>query len=358
MKLFPGGLCEKCFYHKELADRKRQREEKADASLFAHQITQLFADLTADIQADTDPIKALEILPEIQRRHEITKMLLALLEEYEQHPGLDAFLKENRSQPQFDYFKAESFINSYKKQSEQHDRAWDKIASELKTDAQFHKKLITLPRYNFVISNNTICDPVICEFKTNNITIRSNFDKLGNFVVLDVETTGLCTICDHIIEVAAIRFESWEPAQVFESLINPGKPLGDNISDLTGITDDMVRDAPKFPQIIDSLDVFIGDSNIVGHNLSFDLGFLNHEGWQHDQKSRKYYDTLSLARGLLKKPSSHDSYSHYDVENHKLTTLCSYFQIRSEHLAHRASSDCLATGYLFRKLVSKKILGV
>ena len=136
-------------------------------------------------------------------------------------------------------------------------------------------------------------------------------------------------------------------------------------SAINNITDDMVADAPAFMQIIDSLNAFVGKSNIVGHNLPFDLKFLYRYGYDFTANKRRYYDTCEIAKKTLKKPKlkwdkDFDEYvidydCDYDVEDYKLTTLCDYYQIRDNMFAHRALSDALATGELFKCLAKDRI---
>ena len=129
----------------------------------------------------------------------------------------------------------------------------------------------------------------------------------------------------------------------------------------------MVADAPTFSQVIDNLNSFVGNSNIVGHNLPFDLKFLYRHGYDFTTQKRKYYDTCEIAQKTLKKPKMkwdkeneeyvvNDNYD-YDVENYKLTTLCDYYKIRDNSFAHRALSDALATGILFKRIAMDKIGG-
>lgn len=104
----------------------------------------------------------------------------------------------------------------------------------------------------------------------------------------------MCT--DSLLEVAAIKFEDWTPIEKFHTLINPGKHIPEEATQVNNITDDMVINSPKFSQVIESLDKFIGNSNIVGHNLPFDLKFLYRNGHDFLASKRKYYDTLEIAK--------------------------------------------------------------
>lgn len=148
-------------------------------------------------------------------------------------------------------------------------------------------------------------------------------------------------------------------------MINPGKHISDDASAINGITDEMVVDAPTFSQVIDCLSSFVGKSNIVGHNLPFDLKFLYRYGYDFTIGKRYYFDTCEIAKKTLKKPKMkwdkeyreyivNDNYD-YDVEDYKLTTLCDFYQIRDNSFAHRALSDALATGLLFKNLTQDKI---
>ncbi len=92
-------------------------------------------------------------------------------------------------------------------------------------------------------------------------------------VALDLETTGLDSQTDGIIEIGAVRFEGNRIEDEFTTLINPGRHIPEFISGLTGISDDMVRQAPHIRDVLDELTAFIGDAPILGHNIQFDLSF-------------------------------------------------------------------------------------
>jgi DNA polymerase-3 subunit epsilon/ATP-dependent DNA helicase DinG len=93
-------------------------------------------------------------------------------------------------------------------------------------------------------------------------------------VALDLETTGLDSQADAIIEIGAVRFEGNRVEDEFTTLINPGRHIPEFISGLTGISDEMVRQAPHIRDVLDELAAFIGDAPILGHNIQFDLSFL------------------------------------------------------------------------------------
>jgi ATP-dependent DNA helicase DinG len=93
-------------------------------------------------------------------------------------------------------------------------------------------------------------------------------------VSLDLETTGLDPLSDSIIEIGAVRLEGNRIEDEFTTLINPGRHIPEFISGLTGISDEMVRQAPHIREVLDELAAFIGDAPILGHNIQFDLSFL------------------------------------------------------------------------------------
>ncbi|MFQ3543295.1 PolC-type DNA polymerase III [Halobacillus rhizosphaerae] len=163
------------------------------------------------------------------------------------------------------------------------------------------------------------------------------------YVVFDVETTGLSAVYDKIIELAAVKVKDGEIIDRFESFANPHQPLSQTTVELTGITDDMVRDAPEIDQVLKDFHSWMEDDILVAHNASFDMGFLN-AGLQaigYDKSVNPVIDTLELARFLVP-----------ELKNHRLNTLCKHFDIElTQH--HRAIYDAEATGYLLWKLVKK-----
>lgn len=224
----------------------------------------------------------------------------------------------------------------------------------------------SLPRYQIQISNSVLPKRSVTEVSElvySRITSKTPRDKLSNFVVIDTETTGLSVTSAEIIEVSAIRFRNFQPTEYFSMLCRPKKGLSDEAQKVNGITLEMVENQPLFGQIVESLQTFIGNDNLVGHNLQFDLRFLVKNGLDLTTTKRKYYDTLIIAQQTLKKPKmkwDKELYDYmpnfdadYDVEDHKLTTLCRYYGI--QHIgAHRALADCYATGLLLECLAKEK----
>jgi DNA polymerase-3 subunit epsilon/ATP-dependent DNA helicase DinG len=118
----------------------------------------------------------------------------------------------------------------------------------------------------------------------------------NTLVALDIETTGLDPKNDKIIEIGAVRFSGSKIEGEFNSLINPGKNIPPFISQLTGITDAMVRGAPPVEEVIEQLADFVKDTPVVGHNVKFDLSFLKKQGVL---KQNKAIDTYEMAAVVL-----------------------------------------------------------
>ncbi|WP_423410057.1 PolC-type DNA polymerase III [Heyndrickxia sp. MSNUG] len=161
------------------------------------------------------------------------------------------------------------------------------------------------------------------------------------YVVFDVETTGLSAVYDTIIELAAVKIRNGEIIDRFESFANPHHRLSATTINLTGITDDMVRNAPEVSEVLQRFHEWTEDSVLVAHNASFDMGFLN-VGYKKigiGKAPNPVIDTLELGRFL-----------YPDMKNHRLNTLAKKFDIElTQH--HRAIYDAEATGYLLLRML-------
>lgn len=161
------------------------------------------------------------------------------------------------------------------------------------------------------------------------------------FVVFDVETTGLSAVYDTIIELAAVKIRDGEIIDRFESFANPHHRLSATTINLTGITDDMVQNAPEVGEVIQRFHDWVEDAVLVAHNASFDMGFLN-VGYKNiglEKAKNPVIDTLELGRFL-----------YPEMKNHRLNTLAKKFDIElTQH--HRAIYDAEATGYLLLKML-------
>lgn len=162
----------------------------------------------------------------------------------------------------------------------------------------------------------------------------------GCIVVLDTETTGFSKYKDRIVEFGAIKLIQGKPVDTIEFLINPTFEIPQRVIDVHGITNEMVRGKPDETFYIPKLIEFIKDSSLlVGHNVSFDIGFLE-EMFKRSGYGLNcsYLDTLKFAREIF--PQS---------PNHKLTTLADYLNLPVSN-AHRALSDVETTIHLLRHL--------
>ncbi|MCB0284662.1 MAG: 3'-5' exoribonuclease [Calditrichae bacterium] len=183
--------------------------------------------------------------------------------------------------------------------------------------------------------------------------------KLGinEFVVVDLETTGLVPEEDEIIEIGAIKFVNGVEKETFETLVNPGRPIPEFITRLTGIKDEDVASAPKIEDVFDKLDHFLKDIPFVGHQVNFDASFIEYmyrrqnkdfDQWQDQLNRFKYFgrvriDTLFLSRILLP-----------FLPKLKLGYLAQYFGHDLEN-AHRAIDDARATGQIFLELLDRAL---
>ena len=159
------------------------------------------------------------------------------------------------------------------------------------------------------------------------------------YVALDTETTGTDSERDAVIEIGAVRFSSdGQVLAEWSSLVNPGRAVPFNITQLTGITSPMVAGAPSLPEVASALRRFVGDSStiIVGHNVDFDLGFLRQKGLHFAHPT---LDTFELASILL------PTQSRYSLDQ-----LMAHFAIPFPQ-QHRALDDAQATRALFLALI-------
>lgn len=165
---------------------------------------------------------------------------------------------------------------------------------------------------------------------------------LSRFVAIDIETTGLLPNSDAIIEIGAVRFEGGVVSDIFQSFVNPRRPLPPAITVLTGIHERDITDAPLFDDVSQAFLNFIDDNPIVGQNPSFDIAFLTASGGTEFRfPGRTIIDTGELARIFWA-----------EFPRFSLTNLCSFFDVSLES-AHRASDDARATGEVLVRIISR-----
>ncbi len=158
------------------------------------------------------------------------------------------------------------------------------------------------------------------------------------YVALDIETTGFDTELDHVIEVAALKFQGENIIDRYSTLVNPHRPVPAMVTHITGLQDSDLTYAPSFDDIIEPLSRFLHNHPIVGHNISFDVSFLNAKGLQ---LKNPLYDTVQLASILLP-----------GLPSYSLDTLGRILKINHEQ-KHRAMSDTEACHQLFLMLEKK-----
>ena len=182
------------------------------------------------------------------------------------------------------------------------------------------------------------------------LAVQRSFDDLGTplhavtFVVLDVETTGGSPATASLTEVAAARYRGGELLGTYQTFVRPDERIPPFITALTGISDAMVADAPTSGEMLPSFLEFLGGAVLVGHNVRFDLSFLNHalESTGRPRLANATVDTLALARRLVRDM----------VPNCKLGTLAASLHLPHQP-SHRALTDVLATGDLLHAMLER-----
>lgn len=191
---------------------------------------------------------------------------------------------------------------------------------------------------------------------------KSIIDFPYDYCVVDIETTGLSPEWDSIIEIAAIKYSGGKIVETFQSLLQPVPYMEDIVEDegnltgetrivyvdefitkLTGITNEMLANAPKPRVVLPLFDNFLGDSIIIGYNVNFDINFLYDEfrAYLNKEMHNNFVDVMRIARKL-----------HPELHHHRLIDMVEFFGLTNEN-AHRALSDCSVTEACYEKLKSE-----
>ncbi len=169
--------------------------------------------------------------------------------------------------------------------------------------------------------------------------MRWENSMLRDYVVIDLEMTGLKVKQDRILETGAVRVRNGRAAETYGALLCPGIPLPEEITALTNITDEMAAGGRDPEEAMAEFFAFLGDDILVGHNVIYDYWFLKQWAVNHQFSfERSAVDTLKLAREFFPKEQKKD-----------LASLCKYYGIARRN-AHRAADDAWETFLVFRKL--------
>ena len=170
--------------------------------------------------------------------------------------------------------------------------------------------------------------------------IKGNIDDA--VVVFDIETTGLDSMKDAITEIGAVVMENGREIDRFDTFVNPGMPIPFKITQLTGITDENVKNAPGQAEAVRNFLEFVGNRPLCAHNASFDVGFI----WEVCQKygiefEPNYIDTLSLSQGIMS-----------GLKSHTLDSIAGRLGL-PEFNHHRASDDAVTAGLILSAFVKR-----
>lgn len=161
------------------------------------------------------------------------------------------------------------------------------------------------------------------------------------YVVIDVETTGFSPTKDAIVQVSALRFFGNKAVDGLNSYVNPLRPIPRESTAVHGITDDKVKDSPTIDDIKEPFMNLVKGAILVGHNVTFDLNFLDH-AFHGALDGIKYIDTMRVAKTLLNLP------------NYRLETVADYAEFHPEGGYHDSLTDCTATAAVFFRLAFDK----
>ncbi|MCR1823622.1 MULTISPECIES: PolC-type DNA polymerase III [Terrisporobacter] len=165
-------------------------------------------------------------------------------------------------------------------------------------------------------------------------------DLSQTFVVFDLETTGFSNKNDKITEIGAVKVENFKVVDRFSQLINPEKDISYKVQELTGITNDLIKDKPTIEEVLPKFVEFIGDSVLVAHNADFDMGFMQQKcREQNIEFKNTSVDTLTLARTLLP-----------HMKRFRLNLIAKELGIPLLN-HHRAVDDAEATAHIFIKFL-------
>lgn len=205
-----------------------------------------------------------------------------------------------------------------------------KECTEKKECVHIDKLYSTACQYRKLIRNIAVSNNEMSESAERKNKGESIIDFPKDYVVIDLETTGLMPDFDEIIEIAALKIENGNITDTFQQLVKPESEIGSFIEKLTGITNEMLSTAPKINEVLPLFDKFIGDSIAVGHNVNFDVNFLydNYVNVLDKPFSNNFIDTMRISRKI-----------YPELSHHRLKDIVQHLDI-AENGYHRALKDC------------------
>ncbi len=192
----------------------------------------------------------------------------------------------------------------------------------------------------------------------------SIIDSIKDYCVIDIETTGLDSKYDEIIEISALKVRDNKIIDTYTNLVKPKQRIFVNnnddetdfcieggekvkyidnfITELTGITNKMLENALDISEVLSSFNEFINNDILIGHNVNFDINFLYDNNMEYLQKplTNNFIDTLRIARRILP-----------ELKHHRLDDLIEYFN-KQKRNEHRALNDCILTNEVYTELIS------
>ena len=176
--------------------------------------------------------------------------------------------------------------------------------------------------------------------------IRPGDGPADSYVAIDLETTGIGAKREKITEIGMVKVENGAVTETYHTMVNPGRPIPAHITELTGIDDHMVKDAPMIQEVIGEVIAFCGELPVLGHQIMFDYGFLVQAAVNGKLRfERKGIDTLKLCRKFMP-----------PEEKKNLAAACAYFHA-AQDTAHRALSDAMAAHELYQAMKRQYLPG-
>lgn len=172
-------------------------------------------------------------------------------------------------------------------------------------------------------------------------------DYVSDYVVFDLETTGISPSTDAIIEISAVKVSEGTVTDTFSTLVNPQRPISPGATAVNGITNEMVKEQPTIDQVMPDFIEFIEDLVLVGHNIhSFDMKFI----WRDVERiygqtiTNDYLDTLPMARKTLP-----------ELAHHRLVDIAAYYSVDTAG-AHRALNDCIMNQICYENMHNEIVI--